>query len=243
MSLKKYSVVLASLLLIMGVSGCVKNDTKKEIVNYLEDKYNEEFVVESYEKKSKLEYEYGGDKITAHPKNNNEIVFVAGQANTKDGGYYDTYYLSMVGDKITSDIKEEVDGIIDNKDEYKIAIYGLNNSFDLNNEVSAKDFIKNNNVNVVLNVAIRIDGNEDMDKVFEKSFKLLNLLESLGSSRYKLSVGIVSGETKISEHIRTANANNVSWKDLDEDVKGSIIISHNEKVNSINEISNYYIGF
>lgn len=243
MIFKRVGIVLLSLLLAGGLGGCMKESVEKEIVTYLQEKYNEEFIVETYEKKSNLQYEYGADKITAHPKGNDEIVFVAGQKNSKKGGYYDTYNLCKLGNELTLNINEQVYKIIKATDEYKVALYGANEDYDNESNISAFEFIRSNNVDVVLNVVIKVENKEMWKSITKEIYELYNLVANLGSLKYTLSVGIASENANTTEYIRTANANNVFWQDLDEEVYGCIIIDQNSDINLQEDVIEHYVEF
>lgn len=60
---------LTAIICIGGV-GCMTVNNKKEILEYMEKKYNEEFVVESYTPWNKLTNQYVGGEIIAYPKGN-----------------------------------------------------------------------------------------------------------------------------------------------------------------------------
>lgn len=91
MKLKKLISILMILVMMMGVGGCMKEGpeaVKQDLLNYIEKKYGEKFVIVKYG----LEDGYANiqfDHIVVHPQKDKEKVFMAYREKKRNGSGYE----------------------------------------------------------------------------------------------------------------------------------------------------------
>ncbi|WP_066315500.1 hypothetical protein [Bacillus sp. FJAT-29814] len=236
MKLKKALVTIFSILMIAGGTGCMKDDAAQQLLTYLNDKYNQEFVIERLKEGSAVFSEiYGKDLVTVHPKGNSEMVFLASEDTEKDGAYWDTYLLAKWGEELKTKLADEIEKELPSGSDYKVII----DAIDLGDEKAIKKYsvdkflAEHPKATVDLVVGIKMSGTPDVSQYGKMAAKLLQILKNKGTERYTLSVGFVDDSEDIADYIRTAAINNISWSNLDAKVYGDINID--ERVNTLDE--------
>ncbi|MFK9090275.1 hypothetical protein ACJEBI_02100 [Bacillus salipaludis] len=239
---KRIIMIILLILLVIGGTGCMNSEGK--ILNNIEDKYGEKFVVEGKKEGSVLFPEmYGKDKIFVHPEGKPELIFEAGQSDSQDGKHYDTYIPALWGAELTASLKDKLADQLPKDSLYKVYIDVAGSKYDVSmKEMSAYDYIKNVNKNfmVVLEVAIKTSGEPNLAEYQDGLYQSFEMIKNLQTKYYSLSVGFVDPSEDISDYIRTANVNNLPWSNLKAKVYGHILVDEHVNINSPDElISNY----
>lgn len=179
---KIISVVLASVLLSLTLSGCAdfvksmfsywegmsKSEVRELIEGELEKKYGEEFAVLNT-------YKRGGDGFTylmadCSPKSSSDVVFEI-EAFEVGGGYImnDTYIQSIVGREMRTKA-EQILSIYVNNFAVEVYVYGLPSSYDSGirsaNDATIENFtnkIPENNLSTIWFVFDKNEFNSDFD--------------------------------------------------------------------------------
>lgn len=193
MMLRKVLLLMMTIIILIGVSGCMSTNKKlsakekEEIVlEHLKNKYNEEFVPLSI---SQSGWGQGHDVIVLYPKNGNkEDIFQAWGTKMDDGSYSvsDGYFKRVIHDEYKAVLNEVV------KDIYK----------DFKLYVDFGDGIFNDN----LNKDTKIDEIYNVDKNFSSYTKIIvkesslagkDITESLENIAKKMKENKLVGTVKI----------------------------------------------
>lgn len=220
--------------------------SEKTMLDYLENKYGKEFVVDQFIGSSVLSSQYGSDKVIVHVKDNENIVFEAGQINNKNGGYYDDYILSKLGNDLFVDFETIISNKVNNKYDYYyntlLFSYNIPENTDL--DMKVYDYIAKNkeNIKVELVMAIKTDGSPNLQEYKQSIYELYNILSGLETESFQVCIGLVdkNNSDNLEAYIRTYKVNNVLWSNLDEKVYGVININENDTIESVEDIQNYY---
>lgn len=240
---KRIMLIFLLMLVLIGGTGCMNSEGK--ILNYLEDKYGEKFVVEHKKEGSILFPKmYGKDKIFAYPEGRPELIFEAGESSTKEEKYNDEYIPAIWGDELTKSLKDDIQSNLPENSIYKVYVNVAGSKYNLDmKDMSILDYIneKNKNIRVVLKVAILTPGKPNLEEYSEGVFKAFETIKSLNTTFYGLSVGFVDQSEDISEYIRTSNVNNIAWSNIAGGVYGYLIVNQNAgEINSSEELMKYY---
>lgn len=114
MKAKSFSIISVSLVCTAVLTGCTKQSpyfhTKKEIKNYLKQKYDKDFAVRDYSRNwfsstgMNIGWDEGVDTYTAYPKDNPDLTF-AGSAGS-NGVITDEYVISSICNDIKNIVSE-----------------------------------------------------------------------------------------------------------------------------------------
>lgn len=247
MKLKRIGVVVLTLLtLVGGVNGCMINNTEKELVSYLEENYNEKFVVESFKERSVIESKYGGDEAQLHVDGNENIVFKAGTGESSSGGYYDNYLLAKWGNDLKGEFQKVVDENIESRFDYSIALRSGGNTYSEEaKKMSAKEYLEHDKeeISLILQIAIEVDEKQDVSKYYEGLYNILQNIKLYDTDRYSIVVGFVNNidNDEVKEYLRVASGVDEVWSQMQcEAVLGEIVASSFSKVNSKEDFAKYY---
>ena len=247
MIFKRVGIILISLLLIGGLGGCMNNSDKKEILSYLEEKYNESFVIENFKSGNKLVNKYGGDEAILHVKDNENLVFSAGTRANKDGGYYDNYLLIKWANDLNDDFNYVIKENIESNYDYKVSLYSASehNAEELIN-MSYKEYMNyaKDDIRISLELFIDVNENKDFSIYYEGIYNILNNIKSYNTGMYDLAVGFTkdSNDKAIQEHLRLANVTEEDIESIDSDIVGKIIVTFLNKVENPEDLRQYYIN-
>jgi len=235
-------LAMTLLILIIGGTGCMNSGD--QVVQYVEEKYNQEFEVETVKEGSKFLADlYGKDKVVLHPKGNADIVFVAQEHSKKKNVFFDNYVAARWGEELKAELAPQIEQHIPADSEYKVLVYINSTKFDDSMiNMSLQEFMGevDNNVRVVLDVGIKTAGEPDVSEYSEGITNLYDLVKNLGTAQYTVSVGFVDASEDISEYIRTAYVNNIPWTNLDAKVYGDVNIDDRyESVSPEDVVENY----
>lgn len=244
MCFKKIGIVLSGLLLVWGMSGCMKNNSEKEILNYLEEKYNQDFTVESFYESSKLEYEFGNDKMIVHPNSDEKISFLAGQVNNSKKQYFDNYVLVKLAKELTEELEEFVANSIQGDFNFIVRMYAPDNSYDesMINE-NPNDIINKlkDKMDLGIKIAIEVKSEDEIDRYIDGLFNLYNKITNFNTEFNHLSVGFVSSLSEVEEYIRVSNSTSLQWKNLSDNIMvGELNINENSSIKEIDDIRKNY---
>ena len=223
-------------------------NNKKEILEYMEKKYNEEFVVESYTPWNKLVDQYGGGQIIAHPKGNPDLVFYAGVLDSRNGEYYENYQETIYGvelkkyfqDSITSNISAPFDFAI------RFDFGDLDNTKEAQ-EMNLEEILEygKEEVGIVMVLGIEVDSENETSKHYEEVLNIYNLLKDFKVEKFTLNVGFVKdiNSKNVKSYLIRGRIYNNSWDDLGSEVYGKIVVDRESNIGNINEINNEYRSF
>jgi hypothetical protein len=233
MKIQKVLLVILSVLMIAGGTGCMKEDADQSVLTYLEDKYNQEFEIEKMKEGSVLFPElYGKDVATVHPKGNRDVVFLASEDTTKEGVFWDTYLLAKWGEELEQRLASAIEKELPPGSDYKVII----DAVDLGDEEAIKKdtvdtfLSQHKEATVDLVVGIKTAGQPDVSQYTTVVTNLYQLLKNIGTERYTLSIGFVDESEEFSDYIRTSAINNIPWSNLDAKVYGDINIDERAAV-------------
>ncbi|WP_415813615.1 hypothetical protein [Mesobacillus thioparans] len=241
--MKKWIMLTAVILFaVMGGAGCMSSESK--VMEHLEEKYNEKFEVESTKEGSVIFPEmYGKDKVMAHPKGKPEFVFLAGESRNEDGVYYDTYILSVWSNQLDQLYKDKVNQAFNEDVQFKTMLFVEEEKYTAEKkDSSVTDFLQteDNGALFTLNIAVKTDGEPEVEKYLEPVYQLLNELKESNAKYYGVTVGFVNRSENVSDYMRTSNVNNIDWSNLDAKVYGTIMVDDSMDISSPEQIKEYY---
>lgn len=244
---KRVALFLLLFILIIGGTGCMSSSsagTEEKIVSHLEEKYNEEFEVESLKEGSEIFANlYGGDKALVHPKGKPELVFLAGEDRDNKEKIYDTYVLARWSNELDTKFKEKIESEFEEGIDYKFSLFIEDKKYDASmKDLSFSEYSKdvNNEALVTLKIAIPVTEKPDIEKYSTSIFNIFRSLESLQVDMYGVAVGFVEPSDNIPDYMRTANFNNIAWSNLNAKVYGTIIFDNSRTINSPEDVQNRY---
>ncbi len=195
------------LFFFMGVVGC--SNTEEKALQYLEDKYAEEFEV----------MWVNDDLVTVHPKGKTDVVF----SIQEDGnGYVDTYLPAKWAQELQEKLKVDIEKELPLGAPYKVILRNTGTDPDLMGKSVEEILQFNKNVNVSIIAGIKTNDSPDVSQYSQNLYNLFNLMKSLNTEQYVLSVGFVDESEDISEFINTAYTNNIPWSKLEKKVYGEV---------------------
>ena len=245
---KMMAVLGLTAIICIGGFGCMTVNNKKEILEYMEKKYNEEFVVESYTPWNKLTNQYGGGKIIAHPKGNPDLVFYAGVLDSKNGGYYENYQETIYGVELKKYFKDSITSNMSNP--FDFAIYfdfgDLDNTKEAQ-EMNLEEILEygKEEVGIVMDLGIEVGSEDEISKHYEEVLNIYNLLKDFKVDKFTLNVGFVKdiNSSNIKSYFIKSEVYNNTWDDLGSEVYGKIVVNRKSNIENINEINNKYRSF
>lgn len=217
-------------------------NSEGKILNYLEDKYGEKFVVEGKKEGSILFPKmYGKDKLFVYPKGKPELIFAAGQSRSDEVNYYDGYISAVWGDELTNSLKEALKGKLPEGSVYRVFVNSSEDDPSMK-DMSIYDYLKreNKNLMVVLEVAIKTTKEPNLDEYRDGLYQAFEIIKNLQSKYYTLSVGVVDKSEDIQEYIRTSKVNNIPWSNLDAKVYGYLVVDDYDDIKSPEELISKY---
>jgi hypothetical protein len=241
--LKKWIKLTAVVLfVIMGGAGCMSSESK--VMEHLEKKYNEKFEVETTKEGSVIFPDmYGKDKVMAHPEGNPELVFLAGESRNEEGVYYDTYILSRWSNQLDQLYKDNVNQAFNEDVQFKTMLFVEEEKYSAEKiDSSVTDFLQreNNGALLTLNIAVKTNGEPEVDQYLEPVYQLLNELKNSNAKYYGVTVGFVDSSEDVTDYMRTSNVNNIDWSNLDAKVYGTIMVDDSMDIDSPEQIKEYY---
>jgi hypothetical protein len=228
-NLKKWIKLSAAIFfVIMGGAGCMSSESI--VLAKLEEKYNQKFSIEGVKEGSKAFAQmYGKDKLTVHPEGNPEAVFLAQEDKDDKEVVNDNYVLAKWAEELKAKLADQIEKELPPGTPYKVLLriapdkYDksmVNMSFDEYLEKSDQDF------SVVLKAGIKTEGKPEVSQFNENIYNLYNLMKSVGTERYTVSVGFVDNSEDISDYIRTSLVNNIAWSNLKAKVYGEVNVDY-----------------
>ncbi|WP_152681108.1 hypothetical protein [Neobacillus vireti] len=238
---KRITMIILLILVVIGGTGCMSSEGN--ILNYLEGKYGEKFAVEGKQKGSLLfPNMYGRDKLYVYPEGKPEQIFEAGQSQSKEIHYYDGYISAIWGDELTKSLNDQLEKYLPKESIYRVFVNSSEDDARFK-DLSLYDYIKNENnkLMVVLEVAIRTDGEPNLDEYSTGLYQAFEVIKNLQTKYCTLSVGFVDkSEDKMADYIRTSNVNNLPWSNLDAQVYGYLMVDDRYNFHSPEELMKYY---
>ncbi|WP_226679103.1 hypothetical protein [Mesobacillus jeotgali] len=241
--MKKWIKLTAAILfVIMGGAGCMSSESK--VMEHLEEKYGEKFEVESTKEGSVIFPDmYGKDKVIAHQEGKPELVFLAGESRNEDGVYYDTFILSIWSNQLDQLYQDKVKQAFNEDVEFKTMLFVEEEKYaEEKKDSSVTDFLQrdDNGALLTLNIAVKTDGEPEVEKYLEPVYELLNELRESNAKYYGVTVGFVDSSENVSDYMRTSNINNIDWSNLDAKVYGTIMVDDSMDISSPEQIKEYY---
>lgn len=232
-------------LTIGACAGCTVVDNKEDILNYMNEVYKQEFVVESYSPWNKITNTYGGGKIIAYPEGRPELMFCAGMINSKSGGYYDNYKETTWGVEIKQYLDGKISSIISSPFDFSIHIdLGKLDNKDEFQTMSLEEIIKQGRDNIHISMVLAIEpglrGN-NLD-YYEEVLSVYSLLKDFKVDEVALSVGFVKNinSNSVKSYLLSTGLHDNDWEDLGSEVYGTMVVSRKSDIENANEISNKY---
>jgi hypothetical protein len=224
---KKSILFLLFILISLTGAGCMNSEEK--VLNYLEEKYNQEFEIEGYDKGSLFFSQmYGGDTATVHLKENPEIVFLVEEDSDDNGVYYDNYILAKWAEELKKKLAEDIEKELPQGSQYKICVYVSAEKYDSSMQDMSFDEYLNEvtqDIRISLIAGIKMTDQPDINQFNLPIYNLFQIMKSVGTERYAISVGFVDKSEDITDYIRTSYVNNIDWSNYKAKVFGAITIS------------------
>jgi hypothetical protein len=221
-------------LFLIGVTGCMSekdsNATSSEMLTYLEEKYDKKFEEEVYEEGSTLFPElYGGDRMIAHPSENEDIPFYVNK-NVESEGFNDNYLLADLSYRFTEKHKQAIETMDGRDKAVKFSVGCRPRPQDPNYlEASVEDIMEEFSCNVSLNVAVKGE-REGKEEAFVR--ELYKYMEE-NTSMFTVTVGYVKEDhfEEATELIRLAHTINFGWSQLGEGLFEYIYFESEDDIN------------
>lgn len=204
MKLKRLISILIIIVMMMGVGGCMKESpdaVKQDLLNYIEKKYGEKFVIINYG----LEDGYANiqfDHIVVHPQNDKEQVFMAYREKKSNGSgyeYHDGYAYRLAEPLMDERIKSIVGNEFSNLKfaahisnghlEYTAHNYKKGN---INLDEFLKSEAKDASCVLEIDVAMDYDGALDKNKICEQIYNFTKKLINSRVVKNKICVNVYS---------------------------------------------------
>lgn len=218
--------------------------TEEKIVKHLEEKYKEEFVLESKKEGSDIfSNMYGGDKALVHPEGKPELVFLAGEDRDNKDEYYDTYILSRWSNELDKKFKEQIESEFNEDIDYKFLLNIADKKYDASmKDLSFSEYVneKNSDALLTLKIAIKVSEEPDVKKYSTAILNAYKSLEALQVDMFGISVGFVEDTEILPDYIRTSNYNNIPWTNLNAKVYGTILFDNTRNINTPEDVLNRY---
>jgi hypothetical protein len=243
---KKVQSILLALVLLIGVTGCMKSSEDK-IITHLEKTYDEKFEVEVFNEGSTFfKNMYGADEVIVHPNGKPEHVFLAGEDRDHEGKYFDTYVLSKWAYELTKKLEPEINTLFPEAADYRALIYVEEGKYDPSMmDMSVYDYFEkvNRDAFVVVTMAIKTANPPTVSEYNEAVFQMLQELKNLNVQSYGVTVGFVEQDADMADYIRTSQVNNLQWSNLKSKVYGTIMVDDLAKITEPSQVEDYYEEF
>lgn len=186
------------LILCLTCSGCFlfsppedPAKVQEEIVRYLENKYDQEFVVV---RETKYNYELGEFSLIAHPKGNKRVTFVG--YKSKNRGFFDTYPVALWSKQSEDEIKPLINQLYPARERWEFTSdVGTNDSLyedlDHKNLPDYQEIRKRHPDkmrSIVLIVLFKDFNESNKDEELEKAFRLIQFFREKGIQRFELEI-------------------------------------------------------
>jgi hypothetical protein len=236
--LKSIFHVLAFTLIVVAVTGCIverkSNDTASRMLPYLKEKYGESFEEEAFEEGSTLFPEmYGGDKMMAHPAENNQIPFYV-HKNVKSGGFNDNYILSDMSYRFTEKYKHDIQNFDEREKVLKLSFGCSDVIDDLSYLTSSVDeFAKDEFYDCRVHLEVAVNGSPiDQDKEFITN--AYNFMKERTTHDFTITVGYIDKDRfeEAKELIRIAHTINFSWTIIEDALIATVQMDSENDSNS-----------
>jgi len=244
---KRVVLFLLLFILIIGGTGCMSSSnasTEDKIITHLEEKYKEEFTLESKKEGSEMFANmYGGDKALVHPEGKPELVFLAGEDRDNKENIYDTYLLARWSNELDKRFKSQIESEFIEDIDYKFSLHIEDKLYDESMKDLPFDEFMNKNQNegiLTLNIAIKVNEQPDVKKYSTAILNVYKLIEEIPMWMVGISVGFVEDSEIIPDYIRTSNFNNISWSNLNANVYGTILFDNSRNVQTVEDVENRY---
>ncbi|THE12421.1 hypothetical protein E1I69_11185 [Bacillus timonensis] len=218
--------------------------TEEKIVKHLEEKYKEEFELESKKEGSEIFANmYGGDKALVYPEGKPELVFLAGEDRDNKEEFYDTYLLSRWSNELDAKFKEQIESEFNDDIDYKFLLNIADKKYDASmKDLSFTEYVneKNSDALVTLKIAIKVSEKPDLEKYSTAILNVYKALDALQVDMYGVSVGFVEETDILPDYMRTANYNNIPWTNLDAKVYGTIVFDNTRDIQTPEDVLDRY---
>ena len=239
---KRFAMLLLPIMVVIGGTGCMGSENK--VINHLEEKYGEKFVVEGKKEGSLLFTDYGKDKFFLYPEGKPELIFSAGEVKSKKAQFYDGYINALWGAELTQNLNDELKGVLPEDSEFKIFVTAPVDDVSMRN-TSIYDYIENVSKDVIVHlvIGVKTENEPNISEYSEDLFKAFEVMRNLQTKYYSLSAGFVGKNEDISDYIRTADVNNVPWSNLKGEVYGELFVDDRLELQGPEELINHYEPF
>ncbi len=217
--MKKIGFLLSLALLILGGVGCMFKNAKNEemkMLEYLETKYGETFVTESFKEGSPLTPHLEDKYVKMfRPTNNKDIPFYVFHDSKE---FSDNYVLSSLSTRFTEENAYGIKELTQKETAVKFA-YGCANpptqEF-LNKSVSEFENDLSYKCVIDLLIAVKVGSEEKSSGDSEFLYKVYEYMKEKTERGFRVSVGYVQEDhfEDAKEFIRIAHTINFSWKML-----------------------------
>jgi hypothetical protein len=177
---------------------------QKEIIQYLENKYDQEFVVVQ---EVKYNFELGEFSLVAQPKRNKSVTFAG--AKSINGNFDDTYPVALWSKQSEDEIKSLIDELYPSQERWKISSdvgtdKSLYENLDYKNLPDYQEIRKQypDKMRSIVQIYLFKDMNEfNKGEELEKVFQLVEFFREKGIQRFYLKVSYYE-EQLLKEHGR-----------------------------------------
>jgi hypothetical protein len=225
--LKRWMMLTVAILFtVMGGAGCMSSESK--VLEKLEEKYDQKFSIEGVKEGSEMFAKmYGKDKLTVHPEGNQETVFLAQEDPDNKDVINDNYVPAKWGEELKAKLSAEIEKELPPGTPYKVLLRIAPDQYDHTMaKMSFDEYLKGSNgdFSVALVAGIQTPGKPEVSQYNESIYNLFQVMKSVGSKRYTVSIGFVQENENVSDYVRTSLVNNIAWTNLKAKVYGEVNI-------------------
>lgn len=213
----------------------------QRVLDYLQEKYDEEFVIENFEQMSVSEY--GSDKLIVHPKGKEDLPFLICESEEWEEEFYDTYLLAIWEKQLKEELTTTMENILGDDSLFNVIIRTPHEKYNMSHfNMEFTEYIKNINNYGILTIIVAMPSIYDVTDCLDKIYQIYKLVETYGMDTYSVSVGFVDDNFDSEEYLRTAGINNIDWSNFKSDIKGYVTINNFSKIETSADIINEYIS-
>ncbi|WLR55345.1 hypothetical protein LC048_24300 [Mesobacillus subterraneus] len=202
--------------------------SESKVLAKLEEKYTQKFTVEGVKEGSKIFTQmYGKDKLTVHPEGNPDMVFLAQEDTDDKDVVNDNYVLAKWAEELKAKLADQIEKELPPGTPYKVLIRMAPDKYDASMiNMSFDEYVNegNKDFQVALVAGISTEGEPEIEKYDEQIYELFQLVKSVGSEMYTVSIGFVDKSSNVEDYVRTSFINNISWSNLKAKVYGYVNI-------------------
>lgn len=242
MKKKKTVITITSVLMLSSLFVGCSSKEKDAILNHLQNKYNQEFIIESYTKDKSNIKDTNSLEAIVYPKNNYDLLFNVEKEKSEEEIYNDNYGFIKMSKFLKGSLRETVRFNAGNNILYKVTINSTEE--DINEkivEMIPEEFIavtsNANKLDMGFELAIEVKDKKEVTNYYEGILNILNHIASYDTGFYKLSIGFVTDLESTKDYLRENNIYNGKWEDVEENLLATLVVDKNDFINNIDKLS------